>query len=230
MSNLAEGIFEKGVRDGMNQALNNWRKEVALRMLKDGLPFEKIEKYTKQPLKVIENMAKRNKLMDIYKDVIMSDEQTANAFAWCIRANDASEEKLFLDKNIIAIGWPEVGDLNKIKATRENFKKKTQRAYPNSKNRTVAAWAGTLYRFVVEMQIGDYVIFPSTKTDRMINIGIVKSDYIYNNLSEYPNFRKAKWLKHLPRTYFSQGALSVAGSRMTLFRIKKYADEYLNSL
>ena len=42
--------------------------------------------------------------------------------------------------------------------------------------------------------------------------------------------RKVKWLKTLPRTSFSQGALYEAGSAMTFFMLKNYADEFLTAL
>lgn len=41
---------------------------------------------------------------------------------------------------------------------------------------------------------------------------------------------KVKWLKHLPRTAFSQGALYEVGSAMSFFSIKNYPDEYLAAL
>ena len=47
---------------------------------------------------------------------------------------------------------------------------------------------------------------------------------------EYVQQRKVKWLKHLPRTSFTQGALYEIGSVMSLFTVKNYADEYLATL
>ena len=46
----------------------------------------------------------------------------------------------------------------------------------------------------------------------------------------YSNRRKVKWLKHLPRTAFSQGALHEVGSALSFFQVKNYADEYLKAL
>src|SRR5699024_2611327 len=87
-----------------------------------------------------------------------------------------------------------------------------------------------LYRFAYEVEVGDYVVFPS-KIDRQINIGVIESEYEYNPLSiEYVQQRKVKWLKHLSRTSFSQGALYEVGSAMSFFSIKNYADEYLSAL
>jgi len=63
-----------------------------------------------------------------------------------------------------------------------------------------------------------------------INIGIVEGEYQYQADASYVQQRKVKWLKHLPRTAFSQGALHEAGSFLTLFTVKNYADEFLSAL
>lgn len=87
-----------------------------------------------------------------------------------------------------------------------------------------------LYRFIHEVQIGDYVVFPS-KSDRKINIGTVEGDYFYeDNDGEYVQRRKVKWLKHIPRLSFSQGALYEVGSAISFFSVKNYADEFLSAL
>lgn len=87
-----------------------------------------------------------------------------------------------------------------------------------------------LYRFTHEVGIGDYVVFPS-KIDRQINIGVVEGGYEYHpEAAEYAQQHKVKWLKHLPRTSFSQGALYEVGSAMSFFAVKNYADEYLAAL
>ena len=146
---------------------------------------------------------------------------------WGINTTD---EALFLHDNIIAIGWKEFGDCSKLEPTREAYKNHYIASYPNGKKGAVATSAGMLYRFVHEMKAGDYVVFPS-KSDRKINIGLVESDFIYNPTADlYVQQRKVKWLKHLPRTAFSQGALYELGSAMPFFLIKNYADEYLQAL
>lgn len=146
---------------------------------------------------------------------------------WGIHTQD---DNLFLHKNVIAIGWKEMGDLKKIRPDREDFKEKYSKVYPEAKKGSIATSAGMLYRFVYEVEVGDYVVFPS-KIDRQINIGVIKSEYEYNPLSiEYVQQRKVKWLKHLSRTLFSQGALYEVGSAMSFFSIKNYADEYLSAL
>lgn len=146
---------------------------------------------------------------------------------WGIHTHD---DNLFLKENVIAIGWNEIGDLSKISPDREAFKKKYIETYPDDKKMKVATSAGMLYRFAHEVQIGDYIVFPS-KINREINIGIVESEYIYDpDTDSYVQQRKVKWLKHLPRTAFSQGALYEIGSAMSFFSVKNYADEFLAAL
>lgn len=154
----------------------------------------------------------------------MADEEKR---VWGIHTKD---DNLFLQKDVIAIGWKEIGDLSKIKAERDAFKEKYAQVYPDAKKGSIANGAGMLYRFACEVQIGDYVVFPS-KIDRRINIGIVEGNYEYNpDAVEYVQQHKVKWLKHLPRTAFSQGALYEVGSAMSFFSIKNYPDEYLSAL
>ena len=151
----------------------------------------------------------------------------ANKTIWGIHTMD---DPLFLNQNLIAIGWEEMGDLSAISTSRDAYKEKYIAAYPDAKKGSIATSAGMLYRFVHEVQEGDYVVFPS-KIDRKINIGVVESAYFYEATAAlYPNRRKVKWLKHLPRTAFSQGALHEVGSALSFFQVKNYADEYFKAL
>lgn len=146
---------------------------------------------------------------------------------WGIHTKDDS---LFLKQGKIAIGWREMGDLSVIEDSREAFKAKYQSVYPDAKKGSIPTGSGMLYRFCHEVQIGDYVVFPS-RSDRMINIGAVTGDYVYDTSQpEYVQTRTVKWLKSLPRTAFTQGALYEIGSAMSFFTVKNYADEFLAAL
>lgn len=146
---------------------------------------------------------------------------------WGIHTQD---DNLFLKNDVIAIGWSDMGDLGNIDANRDAFREKYTQIYPDAKKGSIATGAGMLYRFCHEIQVGDYVVFPS-KSNREVNIGVVESEYIYDsNQPEYVQTRKVKWLQHLPRMVFSQGALYEIGSAMSLFSVKNYADEFLSVL
>ena len=146
---------------------------------------------------------------------------------WGIHTQD---DHLFLHGNVVAIGWKEMGDLRTINADRDSFKIKYTETYPDAKKGSIPTSSGMLFRFIHEMQIGDYIVFPS-KTDRMINIGTIDGDYEYvETAHEYVQQRKVKWVKHIPRTLFTQGALHELGSAMSLFMLKNYAEEFLAAL
>lgn len=151
---------------------------------------------------------------------------------WGIHAGRTGEaDTLFLKEKLIALGWSKMGDLSKIRSDREAFKAKVAETYPSAKPGAIPNKAGQLFRFVHEMKEGDVAVYPS-KHDRMVHIGRVSGPYKYDPSKEesYPNRRATVWLKAVPRTIFSQGALYEIGSAITLFQVKNYAHEFLAAL
>lgn len=148
---------------------------------------------------------------------------------WGIHAGKTGDaDTLFLKKNFIALGWLEMGNIGKLPPDREAFKDKVRATYPHWKPGKVPNAAGQLFRFVHEMKVGDIVVYPS-KRDRQIHIGEVTGKFEFRPelQDSYPQTRPVKWLKHVPRTAFSQGALYETGSAMSFFQIRNYADEFL---
>lgn len=134
-----------------------------------------------------------------------------------------------VSEGFVAIGWKHIGDLSKISPNREAFKKAVSTTYPNIKPGAVPVVAGTLFKFVNEIKKGDLVVYPS-KVDRMINLGIVQSDYEFRPGSDdlgCPNRRAVKWTSQIARPAFSQAALHEIGSAVTLFSVKNNAEEFI---
>lgn len=133
-----------------------------------------------------------------------------------------------LEKGFIAIGWDKLGDLSKVQSSREAIKTALASAYDSKKPGSIPVDAGILFRFVHEMQKGDFIVYPS-KPNRMVNLGIVESGYKFdgNSIGKYPNRRRVKWLRQMPRTEFSLDALHEIGAFITLFKIGNNADEFL---
>lgn len=77
-------------------------------------------------------------------------------------------DNLFLNNNVIAIGWKAFGDLSVLDATREAFKAHYEKSYPDAKKGSIPTSAGMLFRFIHEVQIGDYVVFLLKLTARLI--------------------------------------------------------------
>lgn len=151
---------------------------------------------------------------------------------WGIHAGRTGDaDSLFLKKNFVALGWLDMGDIGKLAPDREAFKEKVKATYPDWKPGKVPNAAGQLYRFVHEMKVGDLIVYPS-KRDRQIHIGEVIGEFQYRPelQDSYPQTRSVKWLKHVPRTAFSQGALYETGSAMSFFQIRNYADEFRTAL
>jgi restriction system protein len=158
----------------------------------------------------------------------MTHEQTL----WGIHAGRTGDaDSLFTKQNVIALGWAQLKDLSKLPPTREAFKKYYSEGYPDASGGTIPTSAGQLFRFVNEMKSGDLVAYPS-KRERAIHIGRVTGDYFFEiaEMPGYPHRRPVEWLKIVPRTQFSQGALYEIGSALSLFQIRNYTDEYVAAL
>ncbi len=154
--------------------------------------------------------------------------RTADTPIWGIHAGKTGDaDSLFLKRNCIAVGWIKMGDLTALKPDRDAFKSRVTEVYPEKKPGAIPNNAGQLFRFVHEMKSGDLVVYPS-KRDRQIHLGRVEGNYRYDPNTEpgYPHMRAVKWLRAVPRTQFSQGALYEIGSAMSLFLVKNYVDEF----
>ena len=97
----------------------------------------------------------------------------------------------FYKDGIMAIGWDYLGDLTKYSSQEEIANKITKEEnrtqYPM--NDSKANW-----EFVKNMHIGDIVYVKKGLQDALIGRGIVKSDYIYDEIkNEYKSIRKVEW-------------------------------------
>ncbi|MDP2858385.1 MAG: restriction endonuclease [Bacillota bacterium] len=149
---------------------------------------------------------------------------------WGVHA-EKSADVLFLKKGFVALGWPETGDLSGLPGDRDAFKARVAASFPGMKPAAVPYNSGQLFRFAHEVKIGDLVAFP-TKGDRQIHIGRIEGPYTYSPdpAPGYPHHRTVKWLKAVPRSSFTQGALYELGAFLSLFMITTYPHEYMAAL
>lgn len=147
---------------------------------------------------------------------------------WGIHAGKTGDaHHLFLGQGLIGLGWDRIPNLNTIGPDREAFKATYALAYPQSKAGAIPPSAGQLFRFAHEVKPGDLVVYPS-KSDRMVNIGRVEGPYRYDTaMTGYPHVRPVKWIKAVPRTHFTQGALYEIGAAMSLFQVKTFSEEFI---
>ena len=148
---------------------------------------------------------------------------------WGIHAGKTGDAHgLFLNNGCIAIGFIGAGKVGHLSADRQAFKEHVATTHPNMKPGAIPNVAGQLFRFVHMMKPNDLVVYPS-KTDKMVHVGRITGDYEYTTteVPGYPHRRRVEWLKHVPRTRFTQGGLYEIGSALSLFQVKNYADEFM---
>ena len=63
MCNLGEGLYEDGLMKGKEEGRKEGKLELALELVKDGIALEKVAKYSKLSLPMIEKLAKQTKLI-----------------------------------------------------------------------------------------------------------------------------------------------------------------------
>ena len=97
---------------------------------------------------------------------------------WCVRAGAQGEaDTLFLKTNLIALAATEVDDdAGKLPAARQAFMEAFARAAPDAPPASIPVSAGQLFRFLHEMRIGDFVIYPR-KSDRTLRWGEIVGPY-----------------------------------------------------
>ena len=133
-----------------------------------------------------------------------------------------------VDNGFISIGWAEMGDLSAVGNDKDAMKAKVAATYPDSKPGAIPGTAGTLLSFAFRMQLGDFVVYPH-RPDSTLNFGRIAGEYTYDpSLPLHRNRRKVKWLKTgVPRTTFSEPARFEVGSAITIFRVRKHLQEFL---
>ena len=130
---------------------------------------------------------------------------------------------LSTDDPHICIGWAKMGDLSGY-ASKEEIDTKYAEIWPEAKTKTKGQDVGQIYRFVIESQVGDYVVYGDGS---VAHIGIIRSDYYYcenpvDQDSEYVNNKKVEWIKDVPYSELSQQFKNSLGSAMSFFRLNDY--------
>lgn len=129
-------------------------------------------------------------------------------------------------KSVVAIGWHQMGKLD-IYKDRDELKNRYRSVFTDASEPHVWVSAGLLYRFVNEIQVGDWIITP-LKANREVLIGTVEGNYEFNQSlisDEYPNIRKVKWIKKVSRDELSQEFRYSIGGFLTVFTVTDYISE-----
>ncbi|WP_224769503.1 AAA family ATPase [Nocardioides ochotonae] len=125
-----------------------------------------------------------------------------------------------LTDGAVRVSWDETGDLSDVAASREAFKERLLATMPDVDPRRLPGWAGTLYRFVHEIKVGDVVVSPN-RAKRTLRIGVVSGPYEFHaETAAYRHWRPVTWLKtDVSRDELSTAAQHEISSLITLFKI-----------
>ena len=124
----------------------------------------------------------------------------------------------------VCIGWSDLGDLSEVSSKEElaNLYDEHFNKNPRGKGQDV----GQVWRFLNDMQIGDYVIFAENS---VFHIGRVESDYYYDNTdnpeqsADYKNNRTVRWLKkNISRNILSSNFHKSLMTAMSIFSLNDY--------
>jgi restriction system protein len=144
-----------------------------------------------------------------------------------VRAGNENElPALFEANGLVAIGWTDMGDLS-VLTSRKDFKERYAEVYPEHSKHRRAVNAGQVFRFVREIDEGDYVL-TYIKDSRELLIGHVNGDYAYRPDAiegEYDNVRPVEWLTKVSRDAFTAPARNSMGSTLTVFSLDDYVSE-----
>lgn len=147
--------------------------------------------------------------------------------AWMVRAGDDNElADIVEQESVVAIGWRKVGDVSDA-GSREEVKERYRQAFPEHSTGRVRTNAAQIYRFVQEMQVGDYVL-TYIKSSREVLIGLIEGPYQYLGhpyLDKYPHMRQVDWLARVSRDDLGSRARRSLGGRSTVFNLDDYLDE-----
>lgn len=115
--------------------------------------------------------------------------------SWLLRPMPHNKLRIkeFLNKHIIAIGWPEITSFSG--KTKEEIQTDLSHHPLNYQPQELGIATATVNSFVNEMRLGDIVVVPN---ENDIFFAKIISDYFYtaDNVSDgYPHQRKVEWVK-----------------------------------
>ncbi len=184
-------------------------------------------------LEILDNSERKNnaqrsairKYME-YVSNLVSDEDCEEVFDHRLFGMHIKERNnaLSLENPHVCIGWSAMGDLSDISSKEELATRYDE--YFDKNPRGKGQDVGQIWRFLNDMQIGDYVIFAESS---VFHIGRVESDYYYNDTenpeqsADYKSTRTVRWLKkNISRSVLSSNLHKSLMTAMSIFTLNDY--------
>ena len=153
---------------------------------------------------------------------------------WMVRGESGSLYDSFREREVAAIGWSQLAAHAKPGVGRKQLIALYQSAEPQMKQGTVISGASQVWRFVNEIQDGDWIVTYSP-ANRLYLVGNVKGPAEHH--SEWAEqgmslVRKVQWQqRELPRDNLGTSTKNSLGSTLTLFEVpSSAADEVIAAL
>ena len=133
-----------------------------------------------------------------------------------------------LDQGVISMTYGITSDLSRL--DREMMRTEYAIRFPDLSGAQVSNLYSMLYHFAHTLQIGDRIIYPSTRYDRMIHVGQCSGPYrhVPNASLGCVHQRDVQWIHTFDRNEFSQDALR--GITVTLVIFQVHNAMFLNEL
>lgn len=134
--------------------------------------------------------------------------------------NDALSE----ENPHVCIGWSALGNLGTIR-DKEGLSKLYDEHFKKN-NRGRGQDIGQIWRFLNDVQVGDYIVFAESS---VLHIGKIESDYFYDNSdnpkqsADYTNNRKVRWIKkNISRSVLSSNLHNSLKTAMSIWALNDY--------
>ncbi|WP_028081238.1 restriction endonuclease [Solimonas soli] len=145
---------------------------------------------------------------------------------WMVRGDGGSLYDAFRENEVIAIGWDQLAEHAKPGVSREGLIALYEKAQPQMKRGAVVSGASQVWRFVNEIQNGDWIITYSP-FNRMYRLGTVAGPAEHHpewGEQDMPLARKVQWyVSELARDSLSTGTKNILGSTLTVFEVSPSA-------
>lgn len=140
---------------------------------------------------------------------------------WMVRAGKGSNLiNDFLEKNVVAIGWREIGDISNA-TNKEDIKKLLRQTFPQEKINSTNVCAAIVSKFRFDLNLEDYVISYDSQMREYHVAKIVSGFEFKQNIIENMHFiRHVEWIGKVPRDSLTLQAKNTLGATLTIFEIQ----------
>lgn len=145
---------------------------------------------------------------------------------WMVRAGrDSVYVDDFLDQELVAIGWDELGPVEEGEA-KDQVLERYKAAYPERSVGNAQAGVSQIVRFVNEIRVGDTVV-TYDRDRRSYFVGEILSDARWSpdKIPGMPRVRQVDWTHRVTRDRLRADTKNTLGAIQTLFQVNEHATE-----